>query len=307
MLKTPVPLLLIIAIALYALFGRRILCNEKLFMLTPFLVFILIYFLFAVSSRMNIGNRHLLPIYPCFFIICGTAHHMLRAKLPIVILTAFLIAWYAAESMRIYPHYLAYFNNLAGGPENGYRHLSDSSLDWGQDLKELRKWTDGNNQKNEDVYLSYFGTADISYYMRDYKQLPCVFEQPRRPNDFFQLKGGIYCISATMFQFTYFSPGLKKATGLNPSDINENMFIGISAETRKTIEDKIDFSTVGKAPEKTAEYLLFKGKYDIYDYLRFAKLCIYLRLHRDKPDAYAGYSILIFRLSDQEIEDALSK
>lgn len=306
MLKTPVPLLLLFAISLYVLVRGRALSNDKIYMLTPFLVFIIIYFLFAMSSRMNIGNRHLLPIYPCIFIICGAAFSMLRTKQPIVIMTAFLITWFALESYKIRPHYLAYFNQLAGGPENGYKHLSDSSLDWGQDLKELRKWTDENKPRNENVYLSYFGTADISYYMREYKQLPCIFEQDRGANDFFELKGGIYCISATMFQFTYFSPGLKKATGLSPSNISENMFMDISMEMKRAIENNT-VRLAGHAREETAKHLSFRKKYDIYDYLRFAKLCLYLRLHREKPDAYAGYSILIFRLTDKEIEDAMSK
>jgi hypothetical protein len=307
MVKTPVPLLLIFAISLFILFKTKIFSTDKLFMLTPFLVFILIYFLFAISSRMNIGNRHLLPVYPCIFIICGSAYSILRSKLPIVILTTFLIAWYALESYKIWPDYLAYFNQLAGGPENGYKHLSDSSLDWGQDLKELRKWVDENNQKNENVYLSYFGTADISYYLRNYRQLPCIFEQGRKANDFFELKGGIYCISATMYQLTYFSPGFKAATGLNTSDINENLFTRIASEMKKLIQDKPDFSNNGNYPEKPAKLLSLRKKYEIYDYLRFAKLCLYLRLHREKPDAYAGFSILIFKLTDKEIEEALSK
>jgi hypothetical protein len=320
MVKTPIPLLLIFAISLSALFRAKILPNDKLYMLTPFLVFILIYFLFAISSRMNIGNRHLLPIYPCIFIICGSAYLMLRSKLPMVILTAFLIAWFAVESYRIRPHYLAYFNQFAGGPGNGYKHLSDSSLDWGQDLKELRKWVDANNQKNENVYFSYFGTADISHYMQDYRQLPCIFEQKRDANGFFELKGGIYCISATMFQFTYYSPGLKKATGLNSADIDEKMFLDLSSEMKKIFTGKIELPATGRHPTteegqppnlfmpKSETYSdSFRKKYAAYDYLRFAKLCLYLRLNRKAPDDYAGYSILIFRLTDGEIEDALSK
>jgi hypothetical protein len=276
-------------------------------MLTPCLVFILIYFLFAISSRMNIGNRHLLPVYPCIFIICGSAYSTLRSRLPIAVLTAFLITWFALESYKISPHYLAYFNQLAGGPEDGYKHLSDSSLDWGQDLKELRNWIDKNNQKNENVYLSYFGTADVNHYMRGQKQLPCFFEQERRANDFFELKGGLYCISATMFQLTYFSPGLRRATGLKPSDISETMFIDVSSEMKKFSEGKIDLSNAGQDPAKTAIILSFKKKYEIYDYLRFAKLCLYLRLNQRDPDAYAGYSILIFRLTDEDVKDALSQ
>ena len=88
---------------------------------------------------------------------------------------------------------------------------------------------------------------------------------------------------------------------MNPSDINENMFLDISSEMKKYFEGEIE------VPVNSANLLSFKKKYYVYDYLRFAKLCLYLRLHQKEPDAYAGYSILIFRLTDKEIEDAMSK
>ena len=53
---------------------------------------------------------------------------------------AALLGWHAIESIKVAPDFLAYFNELAGGPANGYRHLVDSSLDWGQDLPKLKEW-----------------------------------------------------------------------------------------------------------------------------------------------------------------------
>ncbi len=60
------------------------------------------------------------------------------------------------------PHQLAYFNESVGGPERGYRYLSDSNLDWGQDLKGLKAYIE--KEKLPIIYLSYFGTAPPSYY-----------------------------------------------------------------------------------------------------------------------------------------------
>ena len=51
-----------------------------------------------------------------------------------------LISWSIASSLSVYPHSLSYFNELAGGPENGYKHLNNSNIDWGQDLLYLLKW-----------------------------------------------------------------------------------------------------------------------------------------------------------------------
>jgi hypothetical protein len=72
--------------------------------------------------------------------------------------------------LYLHPHYLSYFNLLAGGPANGYEVLVDSNIDWGQDLKRLRSWTEEN--EIEDLKLSWFGTADPAYYGLNYEPLP---------------------------------------------------------------------------------------------------------------------------------------
>src|SRR5262249_51727095 len=122
--------------------------------LTPLLLGIAIYGASAVFTALNIGHRHLLPIIPPALILTGVvatpfarASHdgwsfrggdflrdrRSRAAVAVVL----LLVWHAGESLAIAPHYLAYFNELAGGPSQGYRHLVDSSLDWGQDLPGL--------------------------------------------------------------------------------------------------------------------------------------------------------------------------
>src|SRR5205823_7999770 len=52
------------------------------------------------------------------------------------------LAWGAVSSLSVYPHSLAYFNEVAGGPENGHDHLVNSNIDWGQDLLYLKAWLD---------------------------------------------------------------------------------------------------------------------------------------------------------------------
>ncbi len=63
----------------------------------------------------------------------------------------------------VYPHYIAYFNELAGGPEGGYRYVVDSNLDWGQDLKRLARFVEQN--RIEVINLDYFGRAEPEYYL----------------------------------------------------------------------------------------------------------------------------------------------
>jgi hypothetical protein len=76
-----------------------------------------------------------------------------------------LLLWYAGSSIRAFPHYLSYYNELAGGIENGYKYAVDSNYDWGQDLKRLKIYLDDNNIDN--FYIDYFGGSNLDYYFGD--------------------------------------------------------------------------------------------------------------------------------------------
>ena len=80
-----------------------------------------------------------------------------------------LAIWFLAESIFIFPNYLAYFNEFIGGPGQGHNYLVNSNLDWGQDLKLLKKYLERNRIKR--VNLSYFGSADPDYYQINYEKM----------------------------------------------------------------------------------------------------------------------------------------
>ena len=126
----------------------------------------LFYFGVSMTSGINLGMRHILPVYP--FLYVGAAALMARftggrhgawggraARLAPIAMAA-LGLLQAAECARIAPDYLAYFNPLAGGPGNGPHYLVDSNIDWGQDVKKLVKWLDAHGTRRARVY--YFGT-----------------------------------------------------------------------------------------------------------------------------------------------------
>jgi hypothetical protein len=78
---------------------------------------------------------------------------------------AMLLVWYAADTVYAYPHYLAYFNELAGGPRpphRGAQYLADSNLDWGQDLIRLAQWQQRTGI--DDLWLDTSGLVDPSVY-----------------------------------------------------------------------------------------------------------------------------------------------
>jgi hypothetical protein len=87
--------------------------------------------------------------------------------------------WLLVSSLKVYPDYLAFFNELAGGPANGHNVLVDSNLDWGQDLKGLRVWM--SNHGLTRIQLAYFGTIDPAYYGIDANPLPGTLPVQSRP------------------------------------------------------------------------------------------------------------------------------
>ena len=81
-----------------------------------------------------------------------------------------LAAWTIVGSLLAWPDYLAYFNEFIGGPRNGYHWLGDSNVDWGQDLKGLKRFMVQHGIDR--IGLSYFGTADPAHYGIEYEYLP---------------------------------------------------------------------------------------------------------------------------------------
>ena len=158
--KTPLPTLILLVIALWYVLRGRIERTRGLFLLVP----AVIYFALAVFSRINIGLRHILPIYPFLFVLIGGGVGQLwngktyRKRGGLI----FLAIWYVGSSIWIYPHYLSFFNEIVGSPKNAYKILLDSNVDWGQDLKGLKRWMD--TQGVRKIQLMYFGYAAPEYY-----------------------------------------------------------------------------------------------------------------------------------------------
>ena len=209
LLKTPIPLLVLILTALF-FYCKGVLraSSDLLFMLTP----VAAYFILFSINHQSIGLRYILPAYPFLFMLAGSMladFNIIRGRALRSIGIVLLSCWYLAGSLAIYPHYLAYFNEIAGGPDNGYRYLVDSNLDWGQDLKGLGLYI---KEKNIDrVHLSYFGTADPNYYGVGYDWMPSYYlpedyrEGSAKMRSFTFPTTGMVAISATNLQNVYFS------------------------------------------------------------------------------------------------------
>ncbi len=191
-IKTPVPMLLLLAWAVYWAVHRGLEASRRDYVLFVPLV---VFFGATLFSFLNIGYRHILPVLPFGFVLVSQVVTWARKRWAQAALVL-LCLWYALASARIYPHYLAYFNELVGGPDNGYMYLVDSNLDWGQDLRNLKVYMDQHGI--ERVNLAYFGSAHVDYYGVQSQPLP-----PQKPDDLETRPSEVYAISATYLQSGY--------------------------------------------------------------------------------------------------------
>ena len=124
---------------------------------------LLIYLALVGTSRIQIGHRYLLLLYPLAVLLAvdGMALWWQRTRRHRYLLAG-LLAIQVWVGLSNGPHYLAYFSPLVGGSVAGRQLLGDSNLDWGQDLPELRsEIARGGYEK---MALAYFGTADPADY-----------------------------------------------------------------------------------------------------------------------------------------------
>ncbi len=155
----------------------------------------------GIQGKLNLGIRYMLPIYGFAFLAVAplgdliSKENLLKVKKNLVKFAAawliiLLVIWYAAAAILIYPHYLAYYNEFIGGYKNGYKYLTDSNTDWGQDLKRLATYVHDNNIQH--IYVDVFpGAFEAKYYMGD----PLIewHVQNGRPS-------GWFAVSATFYQ-----------------------------------------------------------------------------------------------------------
>lgn len=167
--KTPVVTLIGLVLAIGLLLWRRETRQRVLFvLLVP-----LLYFATSMMSNLNIGYRHLLPTLPfVYLILAGLVAWGRDAKQRRIMMMGVSGAFVALllTTVWIHPHYLSYFNQAAGGPENGYQVLLDSNVDWGQDLLRLQDWMA--DEGVERVKLGWFGSAIPDYYDILYDPMP---------------------------------------------------------------------------------------------------------------------------------------
>jgi 4-amino-4-deoxy-L-arabinose transferase-like glycosyltransferase len=134
---------------------------------TLMLGWLALYWTAAIHAALNLGVRHLLPVFPFTIMLVARetsrwlAGPLARRSCVKGLVLTLLLVWQAVSVGRLYPSVLAYFNEAVGGPEGGAAYVVDSNLDWGQDLRRLRAFVDAH--QIERIAVDYFGGSSPAY------------------------------------------------------------------------------------------------------------------------------------------------
>jgi hypothetical protein len=277
-IKTPIPVLLLLAAGIVLLARRPGLRNREPILLAGVLAFAACYGLASIFSKLNIGHRHLLPLYPLVFILAGAVAEGWTSKLGRC-LTAIALTWLVAANIRVYPHYLCYFNEFVGGPANGHKYLLDSNLDWGQDLIRLAAYQRQHSDRN--MQLAYFGSVDPRRYGIQYAALPNPYDLGK-PGP---LMAGDYVVSVSQL-LGVDDPGLRDAFWNDRQNVE--MYRRLPERTQKPAGFEL--------PSAAAER---QGLRELYERSRRKRLIN--RLAHRPPDERVGYTFFVYHLSSDDI------
>jgi hypothetical protein len=169
----------------------------------------MIYLAAAMHSNLNIGIRHILPVYPFLFILLGVVASRAWRKRPKITgwIAGVLLLGLAVETYSAFPNYIPFFNAAVGGSRGGVSLLDDSNIDWGQELPDLADW----HAKHQDrrLFLSYFGSADPGYYGVHSTPMT-VGNEDSQADDSPPRLPAVYAISAVEIHGQYQTPAERK-------------------------------------------------------------------------------------------------
>jgi 4-amino-4-deoxy-L-arabinose transferase-like glycosyltransferase len=206
-IKSTLAFLILLSIAIWAIaVGKLARWREILFLTIPAALYLLV----AMSSHMNIGVRHILPIYAFLgVLIGGAAASLVQQKRRWLYVFAVLVLFQIVTSVRAFPTYISYVNEAWGGQKNAWWLLSDSNADWAQQLKAAKQYLDSRGVK--DCWFVYFGEGviDTNYYGIPCKSLPTADAMwvNEKFYDTPEVIDGVVLISAANLSGFEFGPG----------------------------------------------------------------------------------------------------
>ena len=315
----------------------------------PLALLFIVYWTVALTANLNIGHRHLLPTYPPLFVLCGAAGAWFasgavaktlspatarRARLGLATLLGLL----AIETAYRFPNYIAYFNGLVT-PAKAYRHLIDSSLDWGQELPAIARYL--RERPDERAYLAFFGVGSPANYRvkaqpigghpgLDWKLWPPVkpvaftsldevravvrqhpeydpdlvftLENAKVPSVLLVQRSTAHRLTGGIYiiSASMLQPVFMELAGLEWDATHEREYRRLLQIVQPLLSGDRDAKIAAVHSRPVLDWLsIFDG---FYEY-RLARLTAFLR--KREPDDQINFSVLVYRLSDAEVARAL--
>ena len=198
--------------------------REVVFLIVP----VIFYLIVALTVGMNIGVRHIIVVYAFLYaLIGGATWALIRTSRRWAYVVGVFLLVHAASSVKAFPNYIPYANELWGGPSQTHKYLTDSNSDWGQQLKSIKQYLDQRGVK--DCWFLYFaaGVAEPNYYGIPCKPLPTISTLwLNLPIDVPASINGPVLISASNLSGVEFGPGPLDPYGqfklLKPSAVIDN-------------------------------------------------------------------------------------
>jgi 4-amino-4-deoxy-L-arabinose transferase-like glycosyltransferase len=276
--KTPLPELLLLAAGVAAVVTRRARITGDPVLAVGIFTFAAVYGATVLLTNLNIGLRHLIPLYPALLVVASASAAWATSRVGrVVVLT--LVAWMAAVALVSFPYYLGYFNEIAGGWRGGYRWLVDSNLDWDQDFLRLRDYQ--RTHPGERIIFLSLGKGPMPPGLTVQPFVPRRPEQPWPPPP----SGGTYVVSASWLVGT-FQP-------FSRDESWENTGLRLAYEA-------LWHQWGNRPPPGPGDEEEARRSYTRFDSLRRALLL--QRLHQRRPDERIGTSLFVFRLTDAEVD-----
>ncbi|HMD59942.1 MAG TPA: glycosyltransferase family 39 protein [Opitutaceae bacterium] len=254
---------------------------------SPWWVLVGAVLLAASLQHVDIGHRHILAVYPALYVLAGSAALPNAGRPWRRLLLGIGTLGFAITSFYARPDYLAYVNVLGGGMNNGYRDLTDGSEDWGLGLPQLKGWLDEHNPGDATpVFLSYRGTDSPEYRGIRSRNL---YTATDGHSHVLPLVPGYYAVSASVLE------GMAQAIGPWNSFYEENY-----GKVCRMMDD------ASALPDDRRGEAYARLSYP-YVVLRLARICAWLRRPQTKtPEAFVGHAILVWKLTEKDISDALT-
>ncbi len=194
-IKTPLYTLIVFAIGFFWLLTTKtVSLIKKSMMLVPFLIFLIIA---SFLNRINIGLRHVLPIYPFIFLICSGTYSFIQnlkltwIKRPFSFLLVGGLIYFVGRQVLANPNQLSYFNEFVGSAEKGVLLVGDSNLNWGQDNKRLSKLVKKMGNPLVKLGSSTRNPAEYQYYGLNWA--------PISETDLIKPEPGLYALDINLY------------------------------------------------------------------------------------------------------------